>query len=170
MYYGKPRGQRRKLKWLLKNIAEIKPYQDIDEINKRGFEHFHVPCSVWLDIPKTSSKIKTEFCKAWIRKTEEILKAKPEDLQFCKVVCFLCTPDLLGSQIIIFYDQKYYDTFWNRHNEYQDWTRITNGSSLAKERNIHTDLKETGFKETLTDEDYTYVSYLWFYGELSKNI
>jgi hypothetical protein len=77
---------------------------------------------------------------------------------------------LLGSQIIIFYDQKYYDTFWNRHNEYQDWTRITNGSSLAKERNIHTDLKETGFKETLTDEDYTYVSYLWFYGELSENI
>ena len=84
MFYGKSRGQRRKLKRLLKNIAEIEPYQDIDEINKRGFEHFHVPCSVWLDMPKTSSKIKTEFCNAWIRKTEEIFKAKPENLQFCK--------------------------------------------------------------------------------------
>lgn len=112
MFYGKSRGQKRKIKRLLKNIADIEPYKNIDEIN-RGFEHFHVPCSVWLDMPKTSSKIKTEFCKAWIRKTEEILKAKPEDLQFCKVVCLLCTPDLLGSQIIIFYDQKYYDTFWN---------------------------------------------------------
>ncbi|MBO5559627.1 MULTISPECIES: DUF3916 domain-containing protein [Ruminococcus] len=170
MYYGKSRGQRRKFKRLLENIAEIEPYQDIDEINEWGFEHFHVPGSVWLDMPKTSSKIKTLFCKAWIRKTEEILKAKPDGLKFCKVVCFLCIPDLFCSQIIIFYGRKYYDSFWDRHNEYQDWSRITNGSSLAKERNIHTDLKEAGFKETIHDEDETYNSYLWFYGELSDNI
>lgn len=168
MFYGKSRGQKRKLNRLLKNIAEIKPYQDIDEINKCGFEHFHVPCSVWLDMPKTSSKIKTEFCKAWIRKTEEILKAKPEDLQFCKVVCVLCIPDVRESQIIIFYDQKYYDTFWNRHGGYQDWSRISDGRSLMKERNIETELKEFGFKETLTDEDYTVVYHLWFYGEVKE--
>jgi len=168
MFYGKSRGQKRKLKRLLKNIAEIKPYQDIDEINKWGFEHFHVPCSVWLDMPKTSSKIKTEFCKAWIRKTEEILKAKPEDLQFCKVVCVLCIPDVRESQIIIFYDQKYYDTFWNRHGGYQDWSRISDDRSLMKERNIETELKEFGFKETLTDEDYTVVYHLWFYGEVKE--
>jgi hypothetical protein len=107
MYYGKSRGQRRKFKRLLENIAEIEPYQDIDEINEWGFEHFHVPGSVWLDMPKTSSKIKTLFCKAWIRKTEEILKAKPDGLKFCKVVCFLCIPDLFCSQIIIFYGRKY---------------------------------------------------------------
>ncbi|MCR5100684.1 MAG: DUF3916 domain-containing protein [Butyrivibrio sp.] len=170
MFLGKSRGQRRKLKRLLKNIAKIEPYKDIDRINKSGFEHFHVPCSGWLNMPKTSSKIKTEFLKAWIRKTEEILKAKPEKWQFCKVVCLLCIPDLLGSQIIIFYDQEYYDTFWNRHDSYQDWSRISDGCSLMKERNIETELKEYGFKETLTDEDYTVHNDLWFYGEVKEGL
>lgn len=36
-----------------------------------------------------------------------------------------------------------------------------------KERNIVTDLKEFGFKETLTDEDYTAIQRLWFYGEVN---
>ncbi len=80
----------------------------------------------------------------------------------------LTSPDVRESQIIIFYDQKYYDTFWNRHNSYQDWSRLPEGRSLMKERNIETELKEFGFKETLTDEDYTVVYHLWFYGEVKE--
>ena len=38
-----------------------------------------------------------------------------------------------------------------------------------KERNIATKLKEVGFKETLTDEDYTVVSYIWFYSEVKED-
>ena len=170
MFCGKSRGQRQKFKRLLKNIAEIEPYKNIEEINERGFEHFHVPCSVWLDKPKTSSKIKTAFCKAWIRKTEEIIKAKPKEFEFCKVVCGLCIPNVQNSQIIIFYNQKYYESFWNRHGDYQDWSRTPDELSLMKERNIVTELKEFGFKETLTDEDYTIVSHIWFYGEVKEDL
>ena len=57
MFYGKSRGQGRKYKRLLKYIAEIEPYIDKEEIEEWGFEHFHVPCPVWLDMPRTSSKI-----------------------------------------------------------------------------------------------------------------
>ena len=169
MFYGKSRGQGRKYKRLLKYIAEIEPYIDKEEIEEWGFEHFHVPCPVWLDMPRTSSKIKTAFCKAWIRKTEEILKAKPKNFEFCKVVCAICIPYVRDSQIIIFYNQKYYETFWNRHGDYQNWSKIPDGRSLMKERNIVTDLKEYGFKEILTDEDYTSVSQIWFYGEVYEN-
>ena len=170
MYNGKVRGQRRRLKRLLKYIEQIEPYQDVENVAECRFEHFHVPCSVWIEQPKTSSKIKTAFCKAWIKRTEEILRAKPGDIDFCRVVCDLCLPNLWDSQIIIFYDRNYYDSFWNRHGGYQDWSEITNGSSLVKERNIHTDLKEVGFKETITDEDKTYISHIWFYGQLSGNL
>ena len=166
MFYGKSRGQRRKFKSLLKYIDKIEGYKDTDEINKWGFEHFHVPCPGWLDMPRTSSKIKTTFCKAWVKKTEEILKAKPGDLEFCKVVCCLCVPHYRDSQIIIFYNKKYYDSFFTRHNEYQDWTVITDGRSFMNERHIVTDLKETGFIETMYDEDHTVKRDLWFYGEL----
>ena len=167
MFYGKSRGQSKKYKRLLKNIDKIKAYEDKAEIEEWGFEHFHVPCRVWLDMPRTSSKIKTEFCKAWIRKTEEILKAKPEEFEFCKVVCCLCIPHLRNSQIIVFYTRKYYESFWERHCGYQEWEDLPEGQSLMKERNIVTDLKETGFKETLTDEDYTAIQRLWFYGEVN---
>ena len=166
MYNGKVRGQKRKLKKLLKYIEEIEPYKDLEHANEYKFEHFHVPSSVWIEMPKTSSKIKTLFCKAWIRKTEEILKAKPEGVEFCKVVCDLTVPNLWDSQIIIFYDRDYYDNFWNRHGGYQDWSRIKNGMSFIKERNIVTDLKEVGYKETITDEDKISVSNIWFYGEM----
>ena len=170
MYNGTLRGQKRRLNVLLKRIEEIKPYQRIENTQKRGFEHFHVPSTVWIEQPKTSSKIKTAFCKAWIKKTEEIFKAKPEGIEFCRVVCVLSIPNLWDSQIIIFYDKKYYDSFWNRHGGWQDWSRLENGLSLKEERNIVTDLKETGFIETITDEDRTSTSYLWFYGEVNENI
>ena len=168
MYYGKSRGQRQKFKRLLKNIDAIRAYRYVDEMNKCGFEHYHVSGSVWIDMPKTSSKIKTAFCKAWIRKTEEILKAKPESLEFCKVVCMLDIPNLYSSQIIVFYDQEYYESFWGRHDSYQEWSKLPDSKSLMRDRNIVTDLKEVGFKEIIRDEDYTCVSDLWFYGEVSE--
>lgn len=39
---------------------------------------------------------------------------------------------------------------------------------MARERNFVTDLKEIGVIETITDEDMTCVSEIWFYGELSE--
>ena len=84
-------------------------------------------------------------------------------------MCAICIPYVRDSQIIIFYNQKYYETFWNRHGDYQKWFKISDGRSLMKERNIVTDLKEYGFKEILTDEDYTSVSQIWFYGEVYEN-
>lgn len=32
--------------------------------------------------------------------------------------------------------------------------------------NLFAELKEVGYKETLTDEDEVYVSDIWFYGEV----
>ncbi len=62
--------------------------------------------------PKTSGKIKTAFCKKWLEKTEEIIGNKPKDLPFCKVVAAITYPDVRESQIIIFYDEEYYNSFW----------------------------------------------------------
>lgn len=130
-----------------------------------AMEHFHVPCEEWLSMPKTSGKIKTEFCRKWIEKTEEFIARKPDSLPFCEVVAAVCYPDLCRSQIIIFYDEEYFSTFWKRDDEYQKWTRIENDKSFAKERNIKTRLSETGCIEELFDEDYCCRSYIWFYSQ-----
>lgn len=146
---------------LLRWMDTFDPFKETNEQE----EHFHVPCRPWLDQPKTSSKIKTEFCRKWLKKTEEFIACKPKELPFCKVVAAICYPHVRNSQIIIFYDEKYYSTFWKRDGEYQKWTRIESGKSFAKERNIKTDLPETGYIEELFDEDYYVKSYIWFYGE-----
>ena len=46
---------------------------------------------------------------------------------------------------------------------------MINGSLPVRERNIPTDLKEAGYKETLMDEDMSYSSYLWFYGDFIQD-
>ncbi|MBQ6796694.1 MAG: hypothetical protein IJP10_01645 [Clostridia bacterium] len=62
MQRGKSRGQKRKLNALLKRMNAFEPFSKTGE----AMEHFHVPCEEWLSMPKTSGKIKTEFCRKWI--------------------------------------------------------------------------------------------------------
>ncbi|RHS51998.1 DUF3916 domain-containing protein [Clostridium sp. AM46-21] len=109
--------------------------------------------------------MKTAFCKKWLEKTEEIIGNKPKDLPFCKVVAAITYPDVRESQIIIFYDEEYYNSFWDRKGPYQIWTRVDDKRSFAKERGIMTKLPEIGYIEELNDEDYYTKSNIWFYGE-----
>ncbi len=101
----------------------------------------------------------------WLEKTEQIIKHKPKNNDFCKIVAGISTPDFWKSQIIVFYDEEYYNSFFDRQTAYQRWTPIKN-RSFIKERNIKCDLIEKGYIEILKDEDYSRKSELWFYGEL----
>ena len=163
MKYKKQRGQERKLKSLIKNIQDIVPFED----TSLPFEHFHVPCGPFISSPKTSSKIKTAFCKAWIKKTESIIKQKPSDLPFCKAVALIDSTELWDSQIIIFYSEDHYRSFWDRNTPEQLWTLIDNTEkSFAKEHNIKTELNEICYSETITEDDLNKTSTLWFYEEI----
>ena len=165
MYMKKSRGQARRLKLLLKNIDGFVAYEDTD----CEFEHFHVPSNPWIEWPKTSGKIKTAFIKKWLEKTEEIIARKPEGLPFCRVVAVICEPYLWDSQIIVFYSERYYSTFWDRKGPYQTWTPIEDKSqSLLARRNIACALPEEGYYEVLAEEDGDRRCRLWYYGEVQS--
>lgn len=158
----KVRGQKRKLKKLLKNIEDITPLFDfVDE-----YEHFHIPCGWWISELKTSSKIKTEFCKKWLEKTQEIISSKPDNRKFCKVVASIVSPCFWNSQITIFYDEEYYNTFFDRSGPYQIWTPIES-RSFAESRGISSELKENGYVEILNDDEDIFKCEIWLYGEIS---
>ena len=160
---AKQRGQHRKWRKLREHIYEIsdRAFQNTDQ----AFEHFHVPSDQFIDSRQTSGKIKTAFCRVWIEETERLIRQKPEDVDFCKVVCVLCPTELWSSQIIVFYDKEYYDSFWDRSNEYQQWRKCETNRSLLAERNIKTNLPELLIRETIREEEDIFCSDLWFYGE-----
>jgi len=159
----KQRGQRRKIRVLTQMIDEFIPFQEWE----REYEYFHVPSSPWIESPKTSSKVKTQFIRKWLEKTAEFVREKPQNLLFCKIVAVVDCPHLWSSQIIIFYSEDYYRTFWNRNGEYQKWDCINDEEmSLMKSRNIDIALDEKGYRETIIEEDAEIKSVLWFYGEL----
>lgn len=145
----KVRGQKRKLNNLLRDIDSITPSFDF----KGEYEHFHIPCGWWISEPKTSRKVKTEFCRKWLEKTRKIIDSKPQSHGFCKVVANIVTPCFWNSQIIIFYDEQYYNTFFDRKGNYQVWIPIEN-YSFAASRGISADLNEKGYLEILYEDDY----------------
>lgn len=165
MYTGlrkKQRGQIAKLKRMCHAIDRFKPFTQTQRI----YEHFHVPGCLFIEHPKTREHIKNKFCQKWIATTKHFIENKPEDIGFCKVVCLICYPSYWSSQIIIFYDEKYYKDFWNRNSEFQKWEKITNGQSFSKKHCLHTELKEQGYKETIADNEFYSESEIWVYGEI----
>ena len=156
--------QKRKLKQLIRNIDMICPFNN----TSRDCEHFHVPSDMFIEREKTYDSIKSEFLKKWLDKTEKIIKQKPKELEFCKVIAMIDEPNYWSSQIIIFYDREYYNTFWDRNTEYQVWNEVDSKEiSFIKDRNIETNLLEKGYEEIICDEDFSYKSKLWFYGDVN---
>ena len=163
MKYKKQRGQKRKLNALLNNIEQVSPYKN----TACQYECFRVPSDQFISSPKTYGRIKTQFCRAWLDKTAEIVNQKPKHLSFCKVVAVIDEFDLWNSQIIVFYDKNYYDSFWERTSGEQIWQPISKkGKSFIKERNISSTLTEKGYVEIINDVDYSHETKLWFYGDV----
>ena len=158
----KQRGQKRKLKSLCYHIDNFIAFQNTED----NFEHLHVPSSTFIEHSKTSSNIKTLFCKKWLETTLKIISLKPKELLFCKIVAVISVPNYWDSQIIIFYDKSYYDVFWDRNDDYQQWIPLDKKQSFAIERNIKTLLPEQGYKETINNDDFTRKNLLWFYGDI----
>lgn len=159
----KQRGQKRKLAKILYCIKQFEPFT---KTNKE-YEHFHVPGTMFIEHNKTSAKIKKSFYKEWIRTAESFINQKPEIVPFCKVVALLSTPHLWSSEIIIFYDENYYTSFWERNTDYQKWTPIR-GYSFADIHNLNTDLYELGIHEIIQDNHIIFEEELWFYGDVVK--
>lgn len=158
----KQRGQRRKLKALFRHIDKFVPFSQTAQV----YEHFHVPGSPFIESRQTSGKVKTEFCRKWLETTQKFIAQKPAEKDFCKIVAVLSVPNYWSSQIIVFYDESYYNSFWDRTGPYQVWKLERENKSFCKERNIITTLREACYHETLTDDDEVFKCDLWFYGDI----
>jgi hypothetical protein len=159
------RGKRQKLERLLAQIDAFEPFR----CREQRYEHFHVPCCrQLLEGPGTRGWVQTAFCRKWLETAERFLAEKPADLPFCKVVAVLEWPGLWDSQLIIFYDSAYYDSFWDRQGPWQTWTPLpADAVPETCRRGIRTALRARGYAQCLRDEENgrEFRDTLWFYGE-----
>lgn len=84
-----------------------------------------------------------------------------------RVVVALSLPDLCGSQIIVFFGSDYFNTFFSRRTETQEWTQLEN-NSLIKAWNLQLPdgFSERGYLEETQDEDEVHKGQIWFIGQL----
>lgn len=169
----KQRGQKRKLRTLLKRIDN----QVVFPINvgEEEYMSFPLPCSFeFVDSPKTSAKVKREICQVLISKTESLILSKPIWAKNCRIVCLLTYPDISSSQIIIFYNDDYFNIFFKRPNKdgfsdpNQIWIPINN-ESFKRKICVSKSMKEKGYYQKCFDEEdnsLVFTNEIWVFGEL----
>ena len=106
----KQRGQNRKLKRMFDDIDKFQP----DWNNDERYEHFHVPSDPFIESEKTTNQNKKKFYEKWLATVDRLMKEKPQDIVFCKIVGMISIPGVWCSEIIIFYDQEDYEAFFKR--------------------------------------------------------
>ena len=138
------------------------------EYKDKEFWHLHLPVpESFIDSPRTPFSIRKLCVQTLIDRVSYLINLKPEDFKDCRVAASLSLPRLWDSQIILFIDRNYFNSFFNRDNEYQKWEIIQDKNLLSSWRlNIPEKLKIKHYQEDLFDEDYHFTNQLVFIGEL----
>jgi protein-tyrosine phosphatase len=101
------------------NLTECFPEED------HRYWHIHLPtASSFIDSPKTPKSIRRQTIQTLIDRTVHLIAHKPDNRNFAKVVTIISLPTLWDSQIVVFFDEAYYDNFFIRNDQYQQWTLI----------------------------------------------
>lgn len=155
----------RQMLWEVQALTAVFPEVDWEE----GFWHMHLPVpQSFIDSAKTPFGVRRLCAQALIDAVEHLRTIKPKLDIPIRVTALITLPRLWDSQIIIFFGESYFAGFFNRNNDYQKWAPLPEGRNLANEWQLRVpeNLTVKGYREEITDDGDTYVSQLWYIGEL----
>ena len=111
---SKVRGQRRKFLKLKQRLKELGLFFPEDNFVHDKYYHYHFPCNQeLLDSVQSTKKIRRNGLQLLINSAVDLIEARPEIKKNHKVICALTFPYIWDSQVIIFYDEHYYNDFLN---------------------------------------------------------
>jgi hypothetical protein len=128
-----------------------------------------MPCSKGLvDSQNSPSKLRKECIQLLINSAYDLTKTRPDSGKENKIVCLINLPFIWDSQVIVFYDNNYYEDFFDRNSDYQRWSKLNTGDSIIDSLNLKCpdNFKVQGYNEEINDGDYKRKGQLWFIGEL----
>ncbi|UNL83338.1 DUF3916 domain-containing protein [Priestia koreensis] len=161
----KMRGINRKTTILLERIKAYTETFPTDFYH--GYWHLHLPASqAFIDSPQTPEKAKRACIQALVDQAEHLVRLKPS--KNYRVVALITSPELWGSQIIVFKGDDYFTRFFDRNSDDQKWVPLPKSRNLQTEKNllIPSYFNVSGVTEMIIDEDGTEENEIWFVGEL----
>lgn len=164
----KPRGLRRKCR----NMVNLLAQQTVAfPLPHRGgaYWHLHLPVARdFIDTTATPSGVRRLCVQTLIDRAFHLVSIAPNDLN-TRVIVAVCLPELWRSQIIVFFGSEYYDSFFNRDSEDQNWTPLPKNRSLEREWNLRVSdgFSQRGYKEELHDTNFAFVGEIWLIGQLN---
>lgn len=110
----------------------------------------------FIDSKKTPRSIRKFCIQTLINATEKLVKIKPSSQIKTRIVAIISLPNLWDSQITVFFDSNYFDTFFDRKSDYQKWISLSSTRNIQKEwgLNIPNNFLLKGYLEKINDEDY----------------
>ncbi|OGO83074.1 MAG: hypothetical protein A2Y18_06735 [Clostridiales bacterium GWD2_32_19] len=153
---------------MIKRITELTnvfPKADLDY----GYWHIHLPASQgFIDSYKTPASVRKKCIQTLIDRVKFLIDIKPESDIPIRVVACITLPYLWDSQVIVFFGDDYYRNFFNRNNEFQKWTLLSE-VYILNDWKVYSpcDLAIKGYKEEIIYEDYKSTSELWFIGDVN---
>ncbi|MBJ8051033.1 DUF3916 domain-containing protein [Bacillus cereus] len=166
----KLRGMKRRTKTMIKRIEE---YTNTFPSTFYNDEYWHMPLpgsQAFIDSNKTPRKVKRLCIQTLLDRADLLMKMKPNDTNIYRVVVMITIASLWHSQIIIFKNNDYFHSFFNRDNEFQKWIPLSNASDFRHEWKISISnrVQTLYFQEIINVEDGFYdEGELLFIGELS---
>src|SRR5262249_11397283 len=127
------RGIRRKCRALIEGvnaIGDMFPYEHRPDC---GYWHAHLPVArSFIDSPHTPYGVRKSCIQALVH-TAARLRDRRAAGSDSRVVAAIDLPNLWDSQIIVFFGQEYWSTFFDRSSTDQEWIPLPSARSIIQE-------------------------------------
>ena len=166
---SKVRGARRKCRGMIESIRQCTEAFPEEDWPGSGNWHLHVPVDqAFIDSQKTPHWVRRRCVQCLIDRSEHLRRLKPESDKPIRVVAYVTLPELWDSELIVFFGDEYFGTFFDRNSEGQTWTPLRESRSLEREWDLELPggFQEKGYHERIRSEDYSHDGEVWFVGEL----
>ena len=122
----------------------------------------------------TTAAIQAHCAQCLIDAAAFVAEAKPVELAQARAVAIIDLPDMFGSEVCVFFDENYFQSFTDRTTDWQRWTLLPKARNVIDEMGLL--LPDTfvavAFAEVIRDQETGDVreGEVWLVGECGPSL
>lgn len=162
---AKQRGLRRKIDAMARRIFQLSVVRP-DIAKRLDYLDIHIPVvRALVGSKSTPARVRRLFMQMVIDRTSHFISLAQGRGPSERVVAAITLPDLWNAQIIVFFNEKYFESFINNSER----TKLDAKRSLWREWNLRlpSAFSEKGFLEEINEPDFRFRGEVWLFGQLA---